>query len=347
MRKMHRWCGWAFGAVLLLQAITGLICTFRGELNALLYEQPGREAGNHVLPAGLVVERFTRDFPELAFERLFFPGSLMGDTAVVWARTSDRDLHIAVYDPRTANLLKAGPVTSFPAELVFFLHVQLLSGRPGQVLVGAFGVLLMIMSVTGYLRWRRTPGAPIGSAARMSPYARWLSRHRSLGIGLALIALLIAVTGGFLGLKVLATSAPRPPASAAERQLIHATRIDQAVRVARQTWPDGVPWSLTADPADPRRVTVIVRRANGLPPRATDQLTVDTDSGSTTEVSFAAQSFKSQASAWAHGLHSGEWLGFAAKPLMIVTGLGLGAMAVLGYALTVMRVSRLKRGPAR
>lgn len=347
MRKVHRWCGWALGVFLVLQVITGLICTFRGELNGLLYEQPGHEVGDPALSAGTIVERFSRESPGLTFERLFFPGSLMGATAVVWARASDMDLHIAVYDPGSAQLLKAGPVTAFPAELVFFLHVQLLSGRSGQIVVGALGVLLMLMSVTGYLRWRRTSSAPIAKAAKTNVYARWLGRHRTLGIAIVLIGLLLGATGGFLGLKVLATPAPQPPATVSAREPILAAPIDQAVLVARQRWPDGVLWSLTIDPAHPRRVTVIVRHPSGLPPRATDQLTLDTDTRSATEVVFAAQPLKSRASAWAHGLHSGEWLGFAAKPLMILAGLALGAMAVLGYALTAMRLSRVSTGRAR
>lgn len=346
MRKVHRWGGWALGVFLVLQVVTGLICAFRGEINGLLYEQPGARAVDPALSAGTIVEHFSRGFPELRFERLFFPGSLMGETAVVWARASDMDLHIAVYDPGSARLLKAGPVAAFPAELVFFFHVQLLAGREGQIVVGVLGVLLTVMSITGYLRWRRTSSLSRASAARAGPYARWLGRHRSIGIAIALIGVLLGVTGAFLGLKVLASPAPQPPATVSAREPIRAVPIDQAVAVARKTWPDGVLWSLTTDPAHPRHVTVIVRHPSGLPPRATDQLTFDTDASSATEVMFAEQALKSRLSAWAHGLHSGEWLGVAAKPMMVIAGLGLGAMAVLGYALTAMRLS-LKRASSR
>src|SRR5207249_11033363 len=100
------------------------------------------------------------------------------------------------------------------ANVLRQLHLRFyFFGFWGRVVVGAFGVILLISTITGLLiYWRFMRGVFAQGLRfwqiRKGPQLSTSDLHKLVGIGALVFNLVIAFTGAFLGLENLARYAP-------------------------------------------------------------------------------------------------------------------------------------------
>ncbi len=79
---------------------------------------------------------------------------------------------LTAIDPYSGRIVRDGPASAWPLEVVFNVHEQLLSGPVGETVIGIEGLALLTMAISGLVYW--WPGArpPINQAT---------DRHREQG----------------------------------------------------------------------------------------------------------------------------------------------------------------------
>jgi uncharacterized iron-regulated membrane protein len=137
-------------------------------------------------------------------------------------------------------VLKFGDRWRFPVEAALHLHTQLLNGKVGYVLVLVTGLLLTLMAGTGIVFWWPRSGSwrsrlvvnfrhPFKAVIR--------SVHRTTGICLSPLLLMMAVTGMILAAELVVTTAPSSPSGDIPFDTIRDERISDIVALATAHFP--------------------------------------------------------------------------------------------------------------
>lgn len=198
--RVHSVVGAVLGILLFLICVTGAASVFRDELR--VWASPRATAGDSSIEIDDVIavvdSRFS-DTPTRFAIRL--PGP---DTEVFEVLVSDRGRIARLQvDPTTGEVIGDGH--NQVADFLFSLHANLtLRGKFGRYLVGALGVAMLLLVVTGLLVHARI--------FRDFFTMRWRSRaarttvadaHKATGTWMLLFLITSAFTGGVLGLKDL------------------------------------------------------------------------------------------------------------------------------------------------
>lgn len=206
---IHKWSSLACTVFLLLICLTGLPLIFHEEIDHLvdpptLYasmpsDTPhasldilvGRAKGIH--PGDVVVSLFKDpDEPQV----------------MVWMapsfaaiRETPRLEHFIRFDARTAEVIEQSKSpeqqdTSF-LDLMLRLHVDLFADLPGNLFMGAMGLLFLMALVSGIVLYGPfTRRLDFGAVRRTrAPRTRWLDLHNLLGIVTAFWMLVVGATG--------------------------------------------------------------------------------------------------------------------------------------------------------
>jgi len=350
--RLHKWCGLLLGIVLAWQATTGLVLVFRAELNHLLYTG-ATTAATSIDPMDAALERVLTELPGLRPDRLFPPESA-GAPVVVWLRSpGDGDLHIAMFDTATGKLRHHGSVWVYPVEAVFFLHYELMNGATGRWIVATFGLVLLVMVVTGLMRW--WPRARFRDALRI----RWhqpraivlFDLHRVPAAAASLIVLVLAFSGTALAIRpsVIAATAPvhEPVAANSDCRPVASGGLAPSalVRAARAAFPEAPVRVVQLESPDSRTASVVFRDLANAQPRAVHAVYVDRCSGEIARVLRAdARPALDRALNWMLPLHSGEIGGLAGRLAVLVSGLILLVTVCVGFCLfTERRRLRVER----
>jgi uncharacterized iron-regulated membrane protein len=252
--KAHLYVGLALGLVLIAISLTGSALVFRGEIDRWLrpdlleVEDPG---GERVGP-GAAVQAAGNAWPG-AEPRLVHLPQRPGAPYKVWLESGE---HAFVDAYRGTLLGTRGPQEGMMNTL-FALHAELLAGETGLWLVGATGLLTLLLAGTGLvlwwpaglhqLRWRRLR-VGLKVAWRRGPWRLNYDLHRAGGFYTALFLVLVAGTGSALAfysetgalLNWATGSRPLPPPPTVEERsnaAVPASSLDDALRAARKELP--------------------------------------------------------------------------------------------------------------
>ncbi|MEJ3744866.1 PepSY-associated TM helix domain-containing protein [Actinomycetes bacterium KLBMP 9797] len=194
--------------------------------------------------------------PEETYEVYFEePGACLANAcgASGPGSTYDTKTHFLYLDPGTGEVLDSRSAPTGHLSLFLWeLHAHLLSGRAGLWLVGIAGLVLLVSAVTGLVLWWPLGRNGVGFRVRRrsSGDAFVYDLHNAAGFYVSLGLLVIALTGVVLTAKSL------PPFDAAVESAIGARTgarpsparplpgaqrlpVDEAVAIARRTFPDG------------------------------------------------------------------------------------------------------------
>lgn len=247
---LHLWVGLVAGTLFALAGLSGSVLVFHSELLQWRHPQlaaqapvaePGVLAGvlDEWTPRGLSAIDFPRESMP-AWQAYFEDGSrryfATDDGALLLTRTIGDDALLWLHE----------------------FHVELLAGEAGHQVVGVVGWLALGLLVTGvYLWWPRFgPLSMHLKVYRGPPVRRWLSWHRTSGLAMLPLLLVVTLTGvGMVyhdGTRALLTGlfggAPNPPAPV--RAALHDARPDwpRVLATAREALPGAV-LVRTASPA--------------------------------------------------------------------------------------------------
>lgn len=213
---LHRWTGLGTGLVVLFLSVTGSILVFKTEIDRWLNPEllvsavPASELAARDVGFDVALRSARERFPGLPVEAMSAPQN-RADVYSVWMQ-KDGVLYQVTINSYSGAVLGGRDYSASFANVMRQLHLRFFAfGWQGRVVVGAFGVTLLLSSLTGLLIY--------GRFIRALPH--WWSIHKSRGlqistsdwhklVGILALAfnLVIAATGAVLGLENLSRFFP-------------------------------------------------------------------------------------------------------------------------------------------
>ena len=355
LRTAHKYLSLTFALLWLLQALTGTLLVFRGELDDALLAGPNRS---------LEPTKFGSAVTRLATERA--PSTL---TFVLASEGSKNRFDLLFEDPngqtRVVRVDGEGHLVAdrprdhdYPAPGLFQTaldaHESLFAGQRGMWFVGISGLLLLSNLIMGVIMawpargqtWRRVllPGTTGSLAAQLF---KW---HRALGLALATFAIAVVGTGVLQEYPVddwMGVQRPAPPPRTSA--LPPAVPLGDALTMALARHP-GAPIALIEMPgADHPWYNIRVREeSESRRVFGWTSVFVDAQDGSVLLDKNAAD-LPTNAKVYNsfYSIHTGEFFGFGGRIAVLAVGLWLLTMSVLGLMLwwTRRRVRATVRSP--
>lgn len=288
---IHRITGLIVSANMVLFALTGGILIFHDEIDAALGVGPKIAAGEvEVTPAG-AVELARAAYPDRTAVYVFrdeeeHPNALMVGMTHGAART------LAASKPVIVDVTRAvvTPEIDFDntfSRIVWKLHAQLLMGPPGQILVGLFGLALLVSLGTGVVIYGPMMKRFAFGVLRRERHLRTLlaDLHKLMGAASFGWTLVVVFTGTLLSAgtfmlqyytmtELAALGAPY----AGQTPVSNMAGLDRAAANAERA-SGGRSWSLIALPgsdfASPRHFSVLLKGTDGFDQRMLTMALVD------------------------------------------------------------------------
>lgn len=199
MHRLHSVAGSLAAVLVLCVVTTGVLAVFRDEIEWLV-SAPMRVERRAALDLDAVVRGLERTFPNHTVAVVHAP---RGPRFAAEARLYDEDdvwIDVLVH-PGTGVVRSIRPMDGVcyaTSDCLRQVHVRLLMGRTGRLVVGGIGAMLLVLLGTGAAlhvgtRSRRTRKK---ASAQRAP----MTRHRSLGYATLPAAFLLTITGTVLGL---------------------------------------------------------------------------------------------------------------------------------------------------
>jgi uncharacterized iron-regulated membrane protein len=340
---VHKWTSLICTAFVLMLCLTGLPLIFHEELeDALGYNAPLAQVPPGTRPPTLdaIVTRVLGTRPGEVVQYVSFdqdrPVVVIGTAPS--ASSPPSSVHNQPVDLRSGALVPPPPQEEGFIWFVHELHVELFSGLPGTLFLGAMGLLFVISIVSGavvYAPFMRR--LDFGAVRRgRSTRLKWLDLHNLTGISVTAWLLVVGITGVFNTLdKPLASqwrngqlaqmTAPYKNAA----PLTHLGSLDAAVETARRASPGMQPSSVSYPGSffsTPHHYNVFMRGATPVTSRLLKPSLVDAATGQLTDTRDMPLHIR--ALFLSRPLHFGDYGGLALKVVWAL--LDIVAIVVLG-----------------
>lgn len=347
----HKWSSLVCTLFMLLLCVTGAPLVFYDEIDHLAgarLEAPPMPAGTPRAPLDAVLAAATAHHPGKLPLYVFFEAEDPDLWLVKLDDRLDTDESRAVFaavDARTAQVLGVPNFRDGVMFVLYRLHVDLFSGEPGRLFLGAMGLLLVISLVSGTVLYapfmRRVPFGTVRDGRSSS--LRWLDLHDLLGIVTLVWALVVGATGivntwanlilqSWRADQIAALKArPAEPGGAAPARALPVQRaVDQALAAHPGTRVEqlAMPGTLLAPPG---HFLVLLAGATPLTARLTQPVLVAQASGRVIEA--APPPAMLRALQISQPLHFGDYGGLPLKLLWL--GLDAATVVVLWSGLVL------------
>jgi uncharacterized iron-regulated membrane protein len=197
---MHRYLGILTGIVLVIISLTGGFLVFHEELDLSLNPQFLRvNSQGEMLSPQRVTEIARTEFPSLQVHRITVPRQPnQVYSALMTSSTNDEAQTLDVYiHPYTGHILGSRLENYTPYGFLLNLHMSLIMGEIGKLIVGICGIALLLLSVTGIILWNSGKHLIYGFRIRWK--APWklitYDLHRVGGIVSVILLSITAITG--------------------------------------------------------------------------------------------------------------------------------------------------------
>lgn len=360
VRRIHLWLGLTIGALFAFAGLTGSALVFYPEIDGVF--SPALRA----VPAGArpvswqaVVDTLHREHPSRTGAWRI---EVTGDGGAIPVRyyspreRAGRDFAplMAWVDPVRLTTIRTGFWGDTVVTWIYDLHYRLLLEKPGGIVMGMAGIVMLVLLLSSVWAWCPRPGG-VGRALRFkraaSPIRRLYDWHKLTGLaGLALLLVIVA-TGVMLDLPeqtrpILARLSPLyvtpTPVTEPDGAVIP---IDGIIARARRRFPDAsLSWIET--PATVRAAYRINLARPGEPSRRFPRTNVwvDPRSGRILAVRDGlAETRGDGVLNWLHPLHGGEAFGLGGRLMSLVAGLVPTVLFTTG----LLRWKRRRAGPNR
>jgi uncharacterized iron-regulated membrane protein len=197
---IHKWTSLVCTVFLLLLCVTGLPLIFEDEIDALSKPPlPAAPAGPLAsLDAVAAAARAYRGGDALIYiSRDDKEPTYYVTTGPSAASTDEARVHTDLYDARTGLRIEAPPLNSGVMAFILRLHAELLLGLPGELFLGAMGVLLAASLVSGTVVYAPFMRKLSFGAVRKdkSHRVRWLDTHNMIGVVTLGWLMVVGLTG--------------------------------------------------------------------------------------------------------------------------------------------------------
>jgi uncharacterized iron-regulated membrane protein len=341
----HTWLGLTAGLLVSVLSISGVVIAFRPQIeDALGPKIASAQRCNGLADPDRAAQSVSAYAPGAHIERIVFPA----DSESYWRLQISDARHVisrVAYDPCSAEVL--GQVNVRWLDWLVDLHHNLLAGKTGRLVVGAFGIALLFMSLSGLFvwlmskpNWRRALRIQTTGSTRRVVF----DLHRSMG----LIAMLVILAQSFTGIwlaypKTLRAAVgwlvPVDSARKVAKKKKDKTKgqegpaaISALLHAASEAVPDGNPRELRLPDADAKSAQVRFWRTGDI--RASGNNTVTLDYSKATVIAVERFSDLPPAQKLIEGvtpIHYGEWGGIGSRILLGAAGLVPPILFVSGF----------------
>lgn len=359
LRTTHKYLSLTFGILWVLQALTGVLIVFRGEIEDALLAGPAQPLD--AARFGAAAERLVKARGEALAYVMASEGS--PNRYDLLFRNGSDQLQ-AVHVDGAGSVLRERPYDhDYPAPGLFAtahdFHETFLAGDRGKLFLGFSGALLLSNLIFGLtLAWPSRGQAlrrvllPGTSGPFNANVFKW---HRALGLMIVVPAILLVSCGIAMQWPVedwLGVDSPQPvPPDTAVSNTISADRfpLGDAITTALARHP-GATLSIVTLPDQDRAWYKVRVRAPGEIRRVFGETTVFVDArdGSVLlDRDAAAMPLDERIANAFFPIHNGEFLGVAGRIVVLLVGLSLLTMATLGGCLWwTRRRARMRPTPS-
>ncbi len=292
--KVHTWTSLISMLFLLMLCITGLPLIFHEEIEELSEQRfaaPQLPSGTPAAPVDDVVRAAQQARPG---DHVLFVTWRDEQPSVVVVSMSPTpkpvrgQFYRLVMDGRTKAVLGEEQPQRGVMDIILLLHKNMLLELPGELFLGAMGVLLVVSIVSGvvvYAPFMRR--LEFGTVRQRSRRLKWLDLHNLFGI---VTTVWLIVVGGTGAINTLAMpmydywrSQELPPLLAPYRgaPVAQPSSLDQAIARVRAALPDGRLTSITMPTAEnfgsPRHLVVWMKGNSALTAQLNTPTLVDVD----------------------------------------------------------------------
>jgi uncharacterized iron-regulated membrane protein len=217
---------------------------------------------------------------------------------------------------------------------VLNIHYNLLSGTPGKIVVLLVGVALVILTITGFILYRRSVVKVLTFRQKISfksPRSMFSSLHRVVGVWALAFNMLLCVTGLSLSITVVNTALKNGPKKVAVPEIT--TSVDAAIAEARTAYPDFEITYLRFPVNDEGRIQLLGRLTSdpSYYGKFYSKIQADYKTGALGEPYFVRdQTLLDRFLTSLHPIHFGDFAGLFVKLLYAFFGLMPGILSISG-----------------
>ncbi len=329
--RIHRWCGLAAAAFVLLEGITGCILVYRAPL-AEVIDPVGmvRRTGSGDASFQAIVQAVQQADSGYRVKRIRFPVTPRG---VYFARLGNKagGERYASIDPSDGRILRQGNIWKFPTEAALQIHERLMAGTPGIVAVICLGALILATAVTGLIYWWPRAGRWGKSLIlnwRLPPRLLLRHAHRSVAVVASGFIGVAVVTGVILTVGTLVDHELTFPKTSQDKRPPLQMGIDQGLALARASAPGRGIRDIRLPATDQLHVYFWAPERN---PTAVHLVGVDLATGRIAGIVPA----RDNPGLWVipFPIHTGEDFGPVGQFLAFFAGAGLVALSASGFVM--------------
>lgn len=199
------------GILLLISSITGSVLVFHHEID---HAQFSAEATLDKPAAKLIIdnsfEHIRQSHPDYDIRIPDFPEDL--EQALKYELRKDKSRKWIFVHPETGKVLaEVERADQRLVHVLLELHYMLLSGTVGKVVVLLLGIALIVLSITGFMLYRKSILKVLTFKQRISLKSRrslFSSLHRIVGVWSLVFNLFISITGTYIAYTIVQAAFP-------------------------------------------------------------------------------------------------------------------------------------------
>jgi uncharacterized iron-regulated membrane protein len=236
--SLHHWLGLVAGILLLVLSVTGSVLVFHHDIDHAQYahlftlQEPA---------SGLRIDwSFTRIRQENPGADIRVPGLPEGPREALkyeLRKGSSREW-VFVHPETGQTLARVERADRRLVQVLLDIHYNLLSGTPGKIVVLLGGISLILLTITGFLLYRKSVLKVLAFRQRISFKSRrslFSSLHRVVGVWSLVFNLMISVTGTYVAFTIVQTAFA--PASTVEDVPPATVSVDAVLRQVKKDYP--------------------------------------------------------------------------------------------------------------
>ncbi|MEG4344215.1 PepSY-associated TM helix domain-containing protein [Microcoleus sp. A003_D6] len=256
---IHGAIGIAIGLLLTVISLTGSAIVFHQEVDRAINPSLMR-----VVPQGKLasldqmIAPVQAAYPNFPLQSIRFPQTPNGSYQVTIKAQDGENLDTFV-NPYTAKILGSRKWERSLMGFLYELHYKLALGQVGTAIVGATGLLFLLIVITGTMLWTGWRKLKSGFTVRTAAPLPLLSYdiHQVGGILSSTFLLILAVTGAMLSYFVLLFGLNQsPPVAKVLPPAKQPVALSELLRKADAAMPDGKTTYVVFDEAQPEKITV-------------------------------------------------------------------------------------------
>lgn len=350
---LHHWCGLIAGIFILAISLSGAVLVFHDDIDAAIYaEESQLSTPARALHIDSSFEWVRQENPGWDIRIMALPDA--PDEALLYELRQGQLRQWLFVHPETGEKLATVPQAH--NRLVYILlnlHYNLLAGTAGKIAVLLTGVALLLLTVTGFMLYRKSVLKVITFRQTISRKSRrnlFSSLHRVVGVWALVFNLLMCVTG--ISLAITVVNAALKGSTAAIQVPAVPISIDAAMQEIEATYPGFEVTYLRFPVSDEGKLQLRGRFKTDPAYYGAIYSTVQVNykTGEIESADFLREHpWHERLLTILHPLHFGDYAGTIVKILYSTGGLMPGILSITGFLLWRYRRKQppVKRQPAK